>query len=183
MAEQWVLVSPTAERTETAFELVDRSPGTNRRRFGFFSNNKQNCSEIQQLLAVSWEVEHGIEPRFYKKLNASAPADTVLIEQIAAECDAVITGSGDCGSCTAGTVHDSIALRRLGLPVAMLVTESFVDLARMQAHALGDDALDLVVMTHPIGGITPDELDDRAAQARTEATGWLRGLVTDPVTA
>jgi hypothetical protein len=146
---------------------------------GFFSNNKQNAAEIQASLAGWLGRSYGVATRTYRKLNASVPADPRLIDQIVAECDAVVTGSGDCGSCTSSAVHDSHTLRRRGLPVAMLATTSFVGLAEMQAHALGADDIDLIVVTHPIGGITPAELSDRCQEAIREMTSWWQTTATE----
>jgi hypothetical protein len=179
--EQWVLVSPVADKIRSDADVQAPRCGSQLRYLGFFSNNKQNCTEIQHALAAAWAAEFSLQPYFYLKMNASAPADPALIERIAAECDAVVTGSGDCGSCTAATVHDSIELRRAGLPVAMLATESFAGLAQMQALALGDDALDLILVSHPIGGIGQADLDQRCAEAVAMGGAWLQRLATELV--
>jgi len=146
---------------------------------GFFSNNKQNAAEIQASVAEWLHRSYGVATRTYRKLNASVPADPALIDQIVAECDAVVTGSGDCGSCTSSAVHDSHRLRQRGLSVAMLASTSFVGLAKMQARALGADMLDLIVVTHPIGGITPAELDDRCQEAIRGMTLWWQTVSTE----
>src|SRR6185369_1460847 len=127
---------------------------------------------IQAGLAAWLRQSYRVTTHTYRKLNASVPAEPALIDQIVAKYDAVVTGSGDCGSCTSSAVHDSHTLRQRGLPVAMLATTSFVGLANMQAHALGVDTLDLIVVAHPIGGITPAELDDRCQEAIREMASW-----------
>jgi hypothetical protein len=178
MPEQWILISPLPEKVSADAGVTLRVAGP-RKRVGFFSNNKQNAAEIQEAIAAAWTAEFGVQARFYKKFNASAPADPALLAQIAAECDAVVTGSGDCGSCTAGTVHDTVALRSEGVPAVMLATESFVGLAQMQARALHDQALDLIVVTHPIGGTTEIELEGRRAEAIVNGRDWAKGLFAD----
>lgn len=179
MSKRWVLVNPVAQRNEMG-SGVEGAASLSGRRFGFFTNNKQNCREVHQALAESWSAEFGVQPIFYRKLNASAPADPALIDQIVAECDAVITGSGDCGSCTAATAHDSITLRARGLPVAMLATDTFAGLARMQARSLGDEGLDLILVTHPLGGIIAADLGLRCAEAIANARPWLTHLFAQP---
>jgi hypothetical protein len=57
--------------------------------------------------------------------------------------------------------------------VAMLTTTSFESLARMQMRALGDEALDLIVVDHPIGGINQAALEQRCAQAVPQAFEWF----------
>jgi hypothetical protein len=181
--EQWILVSPVADKIRSDTDVMAPQRGPQLRHLGFFSNNKQNCTEIQHALAAAWAGEFRLQPHFYRKMNASVPADPVLIERITGECDAVVTGSGDCGSCTAATVHDSITLRRAGLPVAMLATESFAALAHMQAHALGDDGLDLILVSHPIGGVRQEDLDQRCAEALAIGRAWVQRLTTESVAA
>jgi hypothetical protein len=175
MAEQWTLVSPAPEKTRVRAGKILRAAGRHNR-LGFFSNNKQNSAEILEAMASAWTAEFGVLARFYKKLNASAPAEEALIAQIAAECDAVLTGSGDCGSCTAATVHDTVALRRKGVPSAMLATESFAGLAQTQARALHDSQMDLIIVAHPIGGLTATDLEQRCAQALTQGRDWAESL-------
>jgi hypothetical protein len=62
---------------------------------GFFSNSKQNAAEIEGAMARALTDRFGIAPRFYRKPNASVPATPELLANIATDCDAVVTGSGD----------------------------------------------------------------------------------------
>lgn len=183
MGSTWVLVDPTGEprrdgRTDARGELARAV-----RRIGLFSNNKQNAAEIEDAVGTWAREEHGVEVRSYLKLNASVPAEPELVDQMVAECEVVVTGSGDCGSCTSATVHDTVALRRRGLAVAMLTSDAFVELARMQGEALGDEDLDLLVVRHPIGGITPDELCERQAEAVQGIAPWWDHVTRDVVAA
>jgi hypothetical protein len=65
------------------------------RTVGFFSNSKQHAAEIEESMARELEGRFHIEARYYRKPNASVPATAELIKNIATECDAVVTGSGD----------------------------------------------------------------------------------------
>jgi hypothetical protein len=53
----------------------------------------------------------------------------------------------------------------------MVVTNAFLPLAVAQARG---QELDVIVVTHPVGGLQPDELATRV----TEAVGQLRGGTT-----
>ncbi len=55
----------------------------------------------------------------------------------------------------------------------MLTTTSFEALARMQARALGDESLVLIVVEHPIGGIDAMTLRSRCAEASEQAGRWF----------
>lgn len=61
----------------------------------------------------------------------------------------------------------------MGLSVALLTTTSFEALARMQMRALGDEGLDLLVVTHPLGGIGAEALAARSAEAVEQGTAWF----------
>ncbi len=54
-------------------------------------------------------------------------------------------------------------LERRGVHTVTVVTDAFLPLAVAQAHARGG-ALRLVVVSHPVGGLRPDELKTRVAQ-------------------
>jgi hypothetical protein len=59
--------------------------------------------------------------------------------------------------------------------VAMLTTTAFEPLARMQMHALGDESLDLIVIAHPLGGITQAMLEQRCGEAVPQGLAWFEG--------
>jgi len=91
----WVLVDPVAEaRRPPAPEAVVSHTGP-LRRVGFFANSKQHAAEIQGAMATAIAKRHQIEIRLYRKPNASVSATPELLANIATECDAVVTGSGD----------------------------------------------------------------------------------------
>jgi hypothetical protein len=86
------------------------------------------------------------------RLGASFPAPQERIDQIVSECSSAILAYGHCGSCTAGTVRDGVALARAGVPVAVLVTTKFRELADFMARAGGLPDLPFVFLPHPIAG-------------------------------
>jgi hypothetical protein len=93
-AHRWVLVDPIASPRPT---VRARRAGRRRqiRTVGFFSNSKQHAAEIEEAIAGSLGARHRFEARFYRKPNASVGGAPELLENIATECDAVFTGSGD----------------------------------------------------------------------------------------
>ena len=70
-----------------------------------------------------------------------------------------------------------MALRRAGLDAAVITTTAFGGLAKMTAGALGDPGLMLITLEHPLGGIGPDALGERAQSAADQAAGWLAEVV------
>jgi len=77
-------------------------------------------------------------------------------------------------------MHDAVRLEASGVPVAVIVTTVFAHEARVQGAALGMDALEPVVVSHPLSTLTPDQLDARAREAAAQAAAIWRGEVSSP---
>lgn len=52
-----------------------------------------------------------------------------------------------------------------GVAAVTIVTDTFRPLALAQARSRGHAGLALIVVSHPVGGLRPDELAGRAAEA------------------
>jgi len=71
-------------------------------------------------------------------------------------------------------MHDGVSLETLNKPTAVVVTSEFEHEAHVQRAALGMDALDPVVIQHPLSTLTEAEIDARAADAAAKAKRvWL----------
>jgi hypothetical protein len=95
-----------------------------------------------------------------------APAE--LVDELAARCDLVVTGVGDCAGCCSCTVQDGIALERRGVMTYIVCTTEFLTTARIAATTAGIPDYPFVVVDHPLGSLTPTQLAGRAAQARAQ---------------
>jgi len=84
--------------------------------------------------------------------NAAIPLAPDRFERICAEADIVITGAADCGSCTAYSVHDAIALERAGKPTVVATTTHFQKVATTLSASFGAPNTRLLVLPHPLGG-------------------------------
>ena len=58
------------------------------------------------------------------KVNFAQPAPDELVKEMTTACDVIITGIGDCGSCSASAVADGIAFAAAGLPAAAICSDS-----------------------------------------------------------
>ena len=65
-------------------------------------------------------------------------------------------------------------LRKRGIVAAVVCSEPFAGLGRHQAKILGTPDLPLIVITHPLGGISADEVEQRAAQALPQLLKHVR---------
>jgi len=67
-----------------------------------------------------------------------------------------------------------VAVRTLGLHAALICTDAFATLAELQLEALGcAEEVELLVLPHPLGGISEAELDERVALAVQKIGDWL----------
>jgi hypothetical protein len=140
-------------------------------RLGVLDNSKWNANKLLRgaAAALGFAATH-----YYVKHSFSKDAAPELIGRIAAECDLVLTAIGDCGSCCSCCVRDSIALERLGLPAACIVTTEFVQETALTRAALGMPALKPVVIDHPVSSITAKEVARRVEQIVGQARAvWL----------
>ena len=98
MAATVMLFDPTAPRREAADTPGTASTlsGLAGKVVGFIDNAKPNfgllADDLGELLKTKYGVARVIKRR---KSSASVPAKPEVIEELAAECDVVITGSGD----------------------------------------------------------------------------------------
>jgi hypothetical protein len=94
--------------------------------------------------------------------NAAIPVAADRFERLCAEADLVITGAADCGSCTAYSVHDAIALEQAGKPAVVVTTTQFHKVATTLAASFGAPDTRLLVLPHPFGGTDAATLQDWA---------------------
>ena len=110
-----------------------------------------------------------------RSANAAIPCAPDVLERLRAEADVVITGTADCGSCTAYSVHDTIELERAGIPTVLVTTTRFAPIATTLAGDGGLAELRTVVLDHPIGGMDAATLEARADAAVDAAAALLTG--------
>ncbi len=72
-------------------------------------------------------------------------------------------------------MHDGITLSRRGLAAGVICTKPFEPTGRAMARALGAPDYRFAMVAHPIGSLTPEQLEARAA----DAVRQLRPLLLD----
>ncbi len=72
-------------------------------------------------------------------------------------------------------MHDGISLERLGVPTAVIVTETFLHEAHVQRAALGMEGVEPAVIPHPLSTLSDDEIAGRAAAAAPQVKKILLG--------
>ena len=164
------ILDPTGRDSRTSapapgLDLAPRRSDLSGARVGLMDNTKHNAAlllaEIGKLLAS----EHGATVTVRAtKANFAAPAPEDLVERYRASCDVVLTGVGDCGSCSASAVADGIAFERAGLPAAVICSDAFVVTADAMAELRGAPGYHYLRTSHPVAVLTPDQVRQRAKQ-------------------
>lgn len=145
-------------------------------RLGVLDNSKWNANKLLRGASELLAKELGFSAvNYYVKHSFSKDAAPELIERIAQENDLVLTAIGDCGSCCSACVRDSIALEKLGIPSAVIITTEFVRETILTRQALGMRGLEPVVIDHPVSSITAEEVMQRVAQIRVQSERVWKG--------
>jgi hypothetical protein len=175
------ILDPTGRaRATTAprpgLELARRRPDLAGVRVGLMDNTKHNAAlllaEIGSLLAV----EHGATVTVEgTKANFAAPAPEDLVDRYREACDAVITGVGDCGSCSASAVADGIVFEQAGLPAAVICSDAFVVTADAMAELRGAPGYRYIRTAHPVAVLSTEQVRQRAKQLLPEVVALLTG--------
>lgn len=143
---------------------------------GLLENTKQNASlfldELGRLLVQRYGIA-GVVAR--TKLAFALPVSDELLEELATSCQAVITGVGDCGSCSGSAVADGVAFERRGIPAAVICTDAFTVTADAMAALKGAGGYRYATTSHPVAVLTPDEVRARAEQVLPQVVALLTG--------
>jgi hypothetical protein len=133
-------------------------------RVGLLINTKQNAApflhEVGRLLVENYGVA-SVTHR--TKLNFAVPESDDVIKEMAAEADVIVTGVGDCGSCSAAAAADGVVFEAAGLPAAVIVTESFRATTEAMAELRGAPGFPYATTQHPVAVLTEDKVKERAA--------------------
>lgn len=137
---------------------------------GLLNNTKANGDALLEGLARDLAEHWGTHaPRRYVKDYFGTPAKDELLDQIAEECNFVITAIGDCGSCSAGTVADGVLLERRGIPTVSICTDSFVMSGSAMATVQGFPGFEYITVPHPMSSLNEKEVEERVKDALPKA--------------
>ena len=65
-------------------------------------------------------------------------------------------------------MHDTVALKERGIPAAAIITEAFLEEARVQRAALGMPDLEPATIAHPLSTLSDEAIRGRAKVAVTQ---------------
>ena len=154
-----------------------RRHGLTGAKVGLLVNTKQNADifldEVGKLL-VERHGAAGILAR--TKAAFAQPAPECLLKELTTECDVVVTGIGDCGSCSASAVADGVALETRGTPAAVICSDAFTGSADAIAGLHGAPGYQYATTPHPVAVLRPAQVRERAGAVLPDVVA----LLTDP---
>ncbi len=163
------ILDPTGATTTGQRQAA--APRTSRRkdlrgaRIGLLVNTKQNAAPFLDEVGRLLKDQYGASAAVARtKVNFAQPAPDELVKEMTAACDVIVTGIGDCGSCSASAVADGIAFEAAGLPAAAICSDAFRVTADAMAELRGAPGYPYATTPHPVAILTPDQVKERAAQ-------------------
>jgi hypothetical protein len=155
--------------------LAPRRPDLVGLRVGLMDNTKHNAALLLAEIGKLLVAEHGAAAVTVAatKANFAAPAPADLVERYRRECDVVLTGVGDCGSCSASAVADGIVFEQSGLPAAVICSDAFTVTASAMAELRGAPGYLYISTEHPVAVLGEEQVRQRAKRLLPEVVAML----------
>ena len=157
------LMNPAGNVNVRVSKVANRLRTLKGARLGLLDNGKTNAAKFLNMVADILVREYGVGAvKMFSKDTLAKPASRELLHAIIADSDFVVTGLGDCGSCSTNSVHDSIEIEKLGIPAVAVCTEPFLPGLDALTRMRGMPDYKFAVSPHPLGVLFDDELKGRA---------------------
>jgi hypothetical protein len=153
----------TAKSTAKSAPRASRPASLRGKRVGLLINTKQNARPFLQEVGRLLQEKYGVTLTERTKVNFAVPEPEDVVKELAAAADVIVTGVGDCGSCSAAAAADGVVFEAAGLPVAVIVTDSFRATAEAMAELRGAPGFRYATTAHPVAVLTEDQVKQRAA--------------------
>jgi hypothetical protein len=143
-------------------------------RIGLLINTKQNAEPFLEEVGRLLVERYGAAAVLTRtKVNFAQPAPEDLVKEMAAKADVIVTGIGDCGSCSASAVADGVVFEAAGLPAAVICSDAYRVTADAMAGLRGAPGYRYATTPHPVAILTPDQVRERAAQVLDDVVALL----------
>jgi hypothetical protein len=170
------LLDPTREAAGAEPIYAERPASLAGKRVGLIENTKYNSDDILKRIGEILVRDHGAASyKLYRKRYSSVPAHEEIIQDLVKNCDVMVAGIGDCGSCSSGTVLDGILLEMKNIPSASIITHLFVNTGRAMAKQWRNPDYRYLVMEHPIANLPEELLQQRAELIAPQVVEMLLG--------
>lgn len=135
--EHWTILDPTLAPSSLG-SLSPRLESLNGKTIGVIWNGRPPGDALFEMTLEILETQYGVKRGpIIKKPYLGNIATDENFALILDTCDGVITGVGDCGSCTSASVLDAITMERMGRPAVVVGAERLANttgrgMARLQ---------------------------------------------------
>jgi hypothetical protein len=141
---------------------------------GLLANTKKNADIFLEEVGRLLVEQHGAARAVARtKLNFAQPVSEGLLKELTTECDVVVTGIGDCGSCSASAVSDGVMLEGRGTPTAVICSDAFRSSADAMAGLRGAPGYRYATTPHPVAVLTQAQVAERAAAVLPDVVDLL----------
>jgi hypothetical protein len=106
-------------------------------------NGRELMSAIADLLCARFSIKEVVAP--VRSEGIMLPSVEQL-DDLAAQCDVVFSGLGDCGSCSACSLHVAIDFERRGVPAVAICTTPFLKSSQAMAARQGFEGYRFVMV-------------------------------------
>lgn len=162
------------EHAKAALALAPRRGDLRGTTVGLLATPKQNADVfVEEVGRLLREHEGAASVITRTKTSVAMPASDELVEELTRQCDVVVTGVGDCGSCSASAVADGVIFESRGTPSAVVCSDAFIATADAMAQTRGAPGYRYVTTQHPVAVLAADEVRKRAVEVLPEITSLL----------
>jgi hypothetical protein len=159
-------IGPAADAGRDPVVLAERPASLSGLRLGLLANTKRNAEQFLDQVGKLLTAQYGVRTVLAaKKPDITGTAPQQILDDLRAGCDIVVTGVGDCGSCSASAVADGLLLEQSGVPAVVICSDAFMVSADAMAGLRGAPGYRYVTTPHPVASLTPDGVRERARQA------------------
>jgi hypothetical protein len=164
----------TEKQASAGLALASRPADLSGVSVGLLENGKQNARLFLEEVAGVLRERHRVgDVQLRRKEVFSAPAPPELVDELSAASDVVVIGVGDCGSCSASAIADGVLFERHGTPAAVICSDAFRATADAMAEVQEAPGYHYITTPHPVAGLTPGQVRDRAEQVAAEVAEVL----------
>ncbi|MBO0869737.1 MAG: hypothetical protein J2P15_14345 [Micromonosporaceae bacterium] len=174
------ILDPTGRTSHRAPAVLAKRPADlSGAVIGLLENTKKNAVEfLGELGRLLVERHNAAGTVLRTKTNFALPVSDELRDEFARDCAVVITGVGDCGSCSASAVADGVTFERAGVPAVVICSDAFRTTADAMAQRQGAAGYRYLTTPHPVAPLAPDQIRQRAEQLLPQVVEILIGQST-----
>jgi hypothetical protein len=160
-----------AAAAAAGLEPADRPADLRGATIGLLENTKHNAALLLDEIGALLVSQHGADRVVRRTKTVFAlPVPDELRDELAASCDVVVVGVGDCGSCSASAIADGIVFEQSSVPAVVICSDAFTVTSDAMADLRGAPGYRYLTTPHPVASLD-------AVSIRKRATELLPGIV------